>query len=148
MNIPWVDSAHIQDSLGSLTARGERRQVDICPYINKIKPLMIGPWFLSIGMDRNSLMDGYTRYLVARKEIKQKKVMCYFGNSFGFKPSDIERSDYLKEGDVLGYFKGLISHPNEKRVKVADYIVEDKNNDTHVISKAYTDSVKEKKKSL
>ena len=143
IEIPWIDSEHIDNAGKTLTSRGERKVIkDLAHYRQKIYPLMQGPRNLSVGLSKQDLMKGYNNYLSSRKIDKTKKMMCYFGNALGPKPEQVDRPDYLWEGDVLGYFKERISHPNEKRAIVADYIAELDNSDARVISRAYADITK------
>ena len=141
IEIPWIDSEHIDGAGKVLTSRGERKVIEnLVQYRQKIHPLMLGPRNLSFGLSKRVLTKGYNNYLSDREICKLKKMMCYFGNALGPKPEKVDRPDYLWEGDVLGYFKERISHPNEKRAVVADYIAELDNSDARVISRAYADS--------
>lgn len=140
VEIPWIDSEHVDPSIVEQNARGERKRVDIHPYIGKIHPLMVGPRRLSHGIDKRSLLAGYNNYIESRKVQKEKKVMCYFGNALGPRPENVDVPDYLWEGDVLGYFGNKVSHPNEKRAVAAEHISRGNGNDARVISDAHADS--------
>lgn len=141
IEIPWIDSEHVVSSVKALTSRGERKIIeDLSKYRHKIYPLMLGPRRLSYGLSRGALFKGYNNYLSDRSLHKSKKIMCYFGNALGPKPEEVDRPDYLWEGDVLGYFNDKISHPNEKRAVAADYISELDDGDARIISRAYADS--------
>lgn len=141
IEIPWIDSEHIDSTGKVLTSRGERKVIkNLAQYRQKIYPLMLGPRNLSIGLSKRELMKEYNNYISDRKVDKVQKMMCYFGNALGPKPENVDKPDYLWEGDVLGYFKERISHPNEKRAVVADYIAELDNSDARVISRANADS--------
>ena len=149
IEIPWVDSEHVDEVGKVLTSRGERKIItNLDQYKHKIHPLMLGPRKLSAGLSKHALEKGYNNYISDRKTNKVKKMMCYFGNALGPKPEKVEKPDYLWEGDVLGYFKDRISHPNEKRAVVADYIAVLDNSDARVISRAYADSGLDKKEDL
>ena len=152
VEIPWVDSEHVDGSGKVLTSRGERKKIqNLAQYLHKIHPLMLGPRCLSIGsvgLSKQALTDGYENYLNSRTVSKSKKIMCYFGNALGPKPETVENPDYLWEGDVLGYFKERISHPNEKRAVAADSIAELDDSDARVISRAYADSGLDRNESL
>ena len=149
IEIPWIDSEHIDSTGKVLTSRGERKVIkNLAQYKHKIYPLMLGPRNLSVGLSKQALTKGYNKYLSDRKANKVQKMMCYFGNALGPKPEKVDKPDYLWEGDVLGYFKDRISHPNEKRAIVADYIAELDNSDARVISRAYADSGLGKNESL
>lgn len=141
IEIPWIDSEHLDGTGKALTSRGERKTIkNLAQYRHKIYPLMLGPRSLSNGLSKQALTKGYNNYLTDRRINKTKKIMCYFGNALGPKPEKIDRPDYLWEGDILGFFKEGISHPNEKRAVVADYIAELDNSDARVISRANADS--------
>lgn len=141
ITIPWVDSEFVRDEGKKLTDRGERKQIhDLKKYRNKIKPLMIGPRRLSRGLSFGSLRKGYDRYRSDERLRKEKNIMCYFGNALGPKPEIADKPDYLWEGDVTGYFGKRISHPNEKRARIADILEKNPENDARVISKANADS--------
>ena len=149
IEIPWIDSEHIDSTEKVLTSRGERKVIkNLTQHKHKIYPLMLGPRNLSVGLSKQALTKGYKKYLSDRKTSKAQKMMCYFGNALGPKPENVDIPDYLWEGDVLGYFKDRISHPNEKRAIVADYIAELDNSDARVISRAYADSGLDKNEDL
>lgn len=140
--IPWLDHAHCNPELKTLTARGKRKLCeDFRKNVQKIKPLMIGPRALSEkNFSRISLYNGYENYLKAQKLEKSGKIMCYFGNALGPK-ADYKTMvpDYDWEPDILAYFGNQISHPNEKRARVASYISKLKDCDARVISDMNSD---------
>lgn len=142
IRIPWVDCRHIDKRQKPLSGRGERRVIsDLMGYQDKIKPLMMGVRRLSRGISYRKLRKGYERYIKERCLEKPKRLMCYFGNSKGPEPnSDIKKPDFNNEADIMGYFGEKISHPNEKRAKVAEYISGIENCDARVISTAHSDS--------
>lgn len=149
IEIPWVDSKHTDSTGKVLTSRGERKVIkNLTQYKQKIYPLMLGPRKLSVGLSKQALMKGYNKYISDKKTNKTQKMMCYFGNALGPKPENVDKPDYLWEGDVLGYFKDRISHPNEKRAIVADYIAGLDNSDARVISRTYADSGLDKNEDL
>ncbi len=115
IHIPWLD--HIVKD-------GKRNEcVDFAKNRNKIKPLMIGPRRLATSINYRSLKKGYNNYIKDRSTEKSKKVMCYFGNSQGPKPVDnVISLDFNKEQEIVGYYKDIISHPNEKRAIIADIL--------------------------
>lgn len=141
--IPWLDHRHVDENAKRLTQRGERRKCDNFEENRyKIKPLMFGPRALSeIGFSQNKLETGYYNYLKSRKTEKSKRVMCYFGNSMGPEPeNEVTNPDFDWERDIMGYYQGKISHPNEKRAKVADIISKLDDCDARVITRANSDS--------
>ena len=142
IEIPWIDSEHVDGSgKKTLTSRGVRKVItDLGQYKQKIHPLMQGPRNLSLGLSKQALKRGYDNYFASRKVSKDKKIMCYFGNALGPRPEVVDEPDYLCEGDVVGFFGERISHPNEKRAIVADYISHLDNSDARVISQSYADS--------
>ena len=144
--IPWSDHKHIENDK-SLTDRGERRKIpNLKQYKDKIKPLMIGPRRLSMRFTMDNLSEmalekGYRNYVTASKLHKEKKFMCYFGNSKGPVENTIDFIlDYDNEGDILTKFKGKINHPNEKRAIVAKILNEFPNSDARIIALGNSDS--------
>ena len=124
IRIPWSDHKHVDNSLKRLTDRGERCFIaDLGQYIRKIFPLMQGPRSLSRGMSYALLKGGYSNYLQGRNLRKSKKFMCYFGNAQGPAPEkNVTHPDYDWERDIMGYYAEQVSHPNEKRARIAEYL--------------------------
>ena len=137
ITIPWLDQKHVDENL-KLTDRGARRTIRIDK--EKIKPLMLGPRQLSRGSSYQKLQKGYNNYIKEQKKHKPKNLMCYFGNALGPKDEENPIPDFDWEGDIMGYFKDKISHPNEKRAKVADIISKIDDCDARVISNKNADS--------
>lgn len=137
ITIPWLDQKHVDENL-KLTDRGARRTIRIDK--EKIKPLMLGPRQLSRGSSYQKLQKGYNNYIKEQKKHKSKNLMCYFGNALGPKDEENPIPDFDWEGDIMGYFKDKISHPNEKRAKVADIISKIDDCDARVISNKNADS--------
>lgn len=135
--IPWLDHEHVDKSL-KLTDRGLRNQIEINK--DKIKPLMVGPRRLARGNSYKKLKDGYNNYIKEQTNKKTKNIMCYFGNALGPKVEENPIPDFDWEGDIMGYFMNDISHPNEKRAKVADIVYKMDNCDARVISGKNADS--------
>lgn len=135
--IPWQDHNHVDKNL-KLTDRGARRAIRIDK--EKIKPLMLGPRQLSRGNSYQKLQRGYNNYIKEQEKNKSKKLMCYFGNALGPKVEKNPIPDFDWEGDIMGYFKDEISHPNEKRAKVAEIISKIDDCDARVISNKNADS--------
>lgn len=129
IKIPWQDHKHIDESV-PLMGYGKHRVIEhFEKYTHKIKPLMIGPRRL---VKKNSfdslsfktLQEGYSSYLKDRSLAKSKRFMCYFGDSKGPVPNEvnIENVDFDKEADLVGAYINRIQHPNEKRAIVADIV--------------------------
>ena len=137
ITIPWLDQKHNDENL-KLTDRGARKTIEIDK--EKIKPLMLGPRQLSRGNSYQKLQKGYNNYIKEQEKNKSKNLMCYFGNALGPKVEKNPIPDFDWEGDIMGYFKDEISHPNEKRAKVADIISQIDNCDARVISSKNADS--------
>lgn len=141
--IPWCDHAHVNSKL-KLTERGERKKIarlDSC----KIKPLLNATRSLGKGISYNDLKSGYKNYIKDRRINKEKKIMCYFGNSLGPKAEKNPIPDFDWEGDIMGYFGDKVCHPNEKRAKIADILNQMEDTDSRIISNANADSDNEKK---
>ena len=125
VQIPWCDHKHKDPSIKIITDRAPRKEIrSLKPYLESIKPLMIGPRRLSRGFSQQLLEQGYSNYINSRKLKKQHKIMCYFGNSKGPVPENFYGHDYVYlrnhidydwERDLMGAFADKISHPNEKR---------------------------------
>ena len=142
INIPWSDHKHIDTSL-KLTDRGERVIIkNLGDYVGKIKPLMVGARRLSDGILYPFLEGRYEKYISDRKLNKSKKYMCYFGNAQDPSPEqNVTRPDYDWERDIMGYFGSEISHPNEKRARIAEYLRQFGDNaDARIISTSNADS--------
>ncbi|OXC22977.1 hypothetical protein AYP82_08240 [Lactobacillus crispatus] len=141
VSIPWSDHAHKDLNL-NLTDPGERRVIkSITPYKSKIKPLMIGPRQLAVGCGYKALKKGYDNYLNDQTYNKSKKIMCYFGNAAGpGMKKNVVKPDFDWEKDLMGYYKNNLSHPNEKRAKVAKYIEKLPSSDARIISQGNSDS--------
>ena len=137
ITIPWLDQKHNDENL-KLTDRGARKAIEIDK--EKIKPLMLGPRQLSRGNSYQKLQRGYNNYIKEQEKNKSKKIMCYFGNALGPKAEKNPIPDFDWEGDIMGYFKDEISHPNEKRAKVAEIISKIDDCDARVISNKNADS--------
>lgn len=147
--IPWSSHCHVDPSLRKVTDRGPRKVIsDFRSYQHKIYPLMIGPRQLSRGISYTCLKAGYDNYLKDWNARKEKKVMCYFGNALGPKPEEVALPDYDFEGDLMGYFKGRINHPNEKRARIAEILSQMDGTDARVISQANADKHEEKREDL
>lgn len=137
--IPWCDHAHDDPGL-ALTERGPRREIgSINCYLPQIHPLMIGPRCLAKGTSRKLLEAGYINYLKARSLCKKARIMCYFGNAWGPKPEVHGAVDYDWEADLMGTFAGRVSHPNEKRARLAELIGR-AGGDARVITTGFADT--------
>lgn len=149
VHIPWCDHSHENLTL-DLTDQGERKKIStLMPYKRKIKPLMIGPRQLSNGCSYRALKRGYKNYLVAQTFEKTKKIMCYFGNAAGpGETTNVKNPDFDWEKDIMGFYKGKVSHPNEKRKRVSEYIAKQSNSDARIISQGNSDSKARQNKKL
>jgi len=119
----------------------------ICPevfeYNDKIKPLLIATRKLTGFGNGFARLDAAYKNLLQSREVKQtKKVMCYFGNSKGPKPSGCtENPDFDWEADIISYFGDKIHHPNEKRAKIADILNElGEGYDGRIINRGFSDT--------
>ena len=135
--IPWTD--HEKDGNVRKSCENFKKNK------YKIKPLMLGTRKLSNGISYSLLKKGFDNYLKSRKVNKNKKLMCYFGNSQGPIPKKVKREelDFDEESQLLGYFEKNIQHPNEKRAKAADTMseIEPKNMyDARIINRGNSDS--------
>ncbi len=144
--IPWCDHEHVSPNL-ELTERGERR---VIKELNKkkIRPLLNATRSLGTGISYRVLKEGYDNYIKERKIYKSKKIMCYFGNALGPKPEKNPIPDYDWEGDIMGYFKGKVCHPNEKRARIADIVSKMDNTDSRIICKGNADGDTKRNKIL
>ena len=123
IDIPWIDSEDIDSRY--LKGKGIKRKTinNLSDYTYKIFPLMCGTRQLAKGNKYKELKKGYLNYLKSFKTKKEKKGMCYFGNSFGPKPSqDVDTPDFGWEADIEGFFGNKVNHPNEKRAYISRYI--------------------------
>lgn len=148
IQIPWVDCQHVDKAVKKLATKGERQVIpDLAEYKEKIKPLMIGPRQLSRGLSHKKLRDGYERYIKDRRLEKSMRLMCYFGAPKGPKPEmNVKKPDFDSEADIMGFFGNRISHPNEKRARVARYISDIDNCDARIIGTGHSDSDDKKNK--
>lgn len=148
IDIPWCDHAHLNPAL-KLGEHGERRiYQDFRNDAYKVKPLMLGPRQLAKGLRYSDLLRGYLSYSADKLTVKSKGSMCYFGNSMGPEPNNVEGvPDYNVDGDIMGFYGDKISHPNEKRAEVSEYVAQvSDNNDCRVIHQGHS-NIKDKKTS-
>ncbi len=141
--IPWTD--HEKEK------NGNRRK--LCNNFEenryKIRPLMLGPRKLSNGISYSLLKKAYENYVGSKNIKKDKKLMCYFGNSAGPIPVEVSKEDLDvdREAQIVNAYKNEIQHPNEKRAKAADIISEMKPKeiyDARVINRGNANSEGEK----
>ena len=148
VHIPWCNSG-VQ---GTKTVENHGIIYDFSEYKHKVLPLMIGPRRLATGNNYTLLNDSYERYVKGYKEKKEKKVMCYFGNAKGPELKDgitEQNVDYSSESDVNSLFRDRISHPNEKREIISDYLESlGDDYDARLISRGNADSLSEKNEKL
>lgn len=144
--IPWTDYAFAHgnpDEYVDKKPKGKRKDfTDFERYIHKIYPLMIGPRRLAFGNDFYQLRRGYENIIQSRCLMKEKNVMCYFGNAKGPGRSEnitFDTVDYDWEKDIMGLYPEL-NHPNEKRAVVRDIIKELPNSDARIINDGNSDT--------
>lgn len=140
--IPWTDHEHKDNKL-LLQDEGERKPcVSFAENKAKIRPLMMGVRMLARGCSYKALSESYESLMGSRKVKKDKKLMCYFGNSFGPKPPQfVKELDYDSEKCLMGFFHDKIDHPNEKR-SIAAKIIEEMGDscDARIINEGNSDS--------
>lgn len=147
--IPWLDHEHEDKSISNLTTYGERKKIDISKYSHKIKPLMVGPRYLSRGLSFYNLRRGYDNYRKNASLVKKKRIMCYFGNAYGPTPKEnLGFVDYDNESSLMGFLQGKVTHPNEKRAKVAYLLKKMDNCDSRLISTSSSDNGRRENKEL
>ena len=153
VHISWTDH-ELKNENGKylvVKTKGERKECkEFFENKYKIKPLMIGPRRFSVDISYRELKKGYNNYISARNINKEKKVMCYFGNSMGPEPNyDVINPDFDSESDIMGFFKEKLFHPNEKRAKVAEIINSlGDEYDARVIKQGHSDSRGNKNQNL
>lgn len=121
--LPWCDHC---DKQGAISREGVRRLFpDLPERSSKIRPLMVGPRMLSWGLSYKALKQSYDNYRKNCHNEVTKKMMAYFGNSFGPEPSskDFSQLNLNKEEDVMTYGAGKLNHPNEKRKIATDFLL-------------------------
>lgn len=121
--VPFFDS-EFENPADEGKQKGKRR---LCPnvfkFVNKIKPLMIGPRSMGHTCSFKELDTTYKNLLSARSVKQTGKAMCYFGNAAGPIPSGcVNEPDWDWESDIMGWLGDKVNHPNEKRAKVADIL--------------------------
>lgn len=96
---------------------------DVYKYQDKIKPLLLAVRSMGRTCSFKELDAAYNNLLSARKVKQTEKVMCYFGNAQGPRPTlNVKDPDYDWEADILGYYGDKLNHPNEKRAKIAEIL--------------------------
>lgn len=151
VRIPYCDHRHKNEKLG-LTEKGERKLCsNLAKNLHKIKPSVVGFRRLSFGISRKALQSGYDNYLHSATKSQSERVMCYFGNALGPKPTALmgEHPDWDWEADIMGHFGESVSHPNEKRSFVGKIIeTMGKGYDARVICDNYSDIKAAKREDL
>lgn len=144
--IPYCDHEHIDTSL-KLTDRGVRKNCnEVFTYKHKIHPLLLAIRMLSKGNSYKILKKSYNHLLDSRNVSHVHKAMCYYGNASGPKPSvDIKEPDYDWEADLVGWFGNKINHPNRKRLKIYEILLQlGKCYDARIINKGHSDTTSDK----
>ncbi len=122
-------------------------QPEALRYKSKIYPAMLAPLY-----NCNNIFS-YQKLLKQYKSMlhvsmpKEKILMTYFGNARGPVPIEHPSPDlFHNEAQLLGHFKGKVSHPNEKRA-LASKIIESlgANYDARVIDDGFRDENKQLK---
>lgn len=122
-------------------------QPEALQFKNKIYPSMLAPLY-----NCNNLYS-YTELLAQYKTMlhesikKEKMLMTYFGNARGPIPMESSIPDlFHNEEQLLGHFKGKVSHPNEKRAVASKIIAAmGSNYDARVIDDGFRDENKQLK---
>lgn len=118
--------------------------INFSQYVDKIKPLMVGPRRLAFSNTYKCLKEGYNNQIKYANICKKGLLMCYFGNAKGPIPKivDNDEIDVNKEDQILGKYSEIINHPNEKRGIAAQYIADlrDKAVDARVVNAGNSDT--------
>ena len=110
-------------------------------YLHKIKPSLLAPGFGVNNMFAHKKMEKKYNEMFAKKQLHNKTIMCYFGNSKGPKIIKTNTPDlYTKESEILGYFGAKIEHPNIKRAIAAKIISEIPDADARIIHDGNSDT--------
>lgn len=112
MIAPWIDVNQETDFCKPLV-----KIADFATLQQKVRPLMVGPRMLSWGISYRALRRAYQSYAQNIANAPSQKMMCYFGNALGPKPTKIGDAYYCDFTEVSHYAPNF-SSPNEKR-KVA-----------------------------
>lgn len=137
--LPYSD--HIQ--IDPDKKRSPRKKLyNLAENLSKIKPLMQSFRSLARLNSYSALKSGYENYKSNALNTPSKKLMCYFGSAFGPKPEkNVTEPDLNWDGDIMGYYKDKLNHPNEKRAKVAKILSsKGERYDGRVISESFSDS--------
>lgn len=129
MVAPWIDVAHETDLLNKSVP------IENCSLLQqKVKPLMVGPRMLSWGISYRALHKSYQSYTQNIANAPSKKMMCYFGNALGPRPTKIGNAYYCDFTDI-SYYAPNFTSPNEKRKVAFDLMREmGKKYDARIIS--------------
>lgn len=137
VSIPWIDHGKYCRGMGLINFQAVFKKNSY-----KIKPLMVGPRELALGLNFQLLQNAYDEMTSCRKLKKSKRFMCYFGNSKGPVPVKTlkESPDFNSESELLGFFGSLVTHPNEKRAVVSSILGKFADSDARVIREGNSDS--------
>jgi hypothetical protein len=93
-------------------------------FLHKVRPSMLGPRMLCVGISRNSLLKAYEKYIKFSTSNKSKFLMSYFGtDKFPTKVKDLKsKVDFNDEASLMFYYKNHLSHPNIKRGIFHNYL--------------------------
>lgn len=138
IKIPWLDYALDSKEQGNMPTPFDMTT----GYRKKIKPLMVGTRELSKSISYKALRNAYDNYLKNQTVLKDKKYMCYFGDSKGpvASPKAVHFNED-KESELMKKYEGRINHPNEKRAIVAEILKEKyQDADVRIIHRGNSDS--------
>lgn len=139
--VPFFDS-EFENPADEGKQKAPRR---LCPevfeYKDKIKPLLLAVRSMGRTCSFNELDAAYKNLLSSRSVRQTGKAMCYFGNAAGPVPSEhVTEPDWDCESDIMGFWGNKVSHPNEKRAKIADMLSSlGEGYDARVINRGHSD---------
>lgn len=92
--------------------------------LNKIRPSMIGPRMLCIGIKKETLLSAYQHFIKNANCQKDMFLMAYFGSDHfeDLKKKEDHSIDFNVESSLMFHFKDFISHPNVKRGVLHQYL--------------------------
>ena len=93
-------------------------------YLYKVRPSMLGPRILCVGITKKTLLKAYDNYINSGITTKSRFLMAYFGtDKFPNKLIESKNEiDYNDEASLMFHFKNSLSHPNIKRGILHKYL--------------------------